>query len=650
MGAVFRTCRSRGLIVVLATGTTISLTALTGGIAPALADPGGGSSITTPVMPPHSPGGGSAARPGRNPDVEAAPQQPRFVPDAPSAPPAVEVPPKPQVAAPKEAPVAPVAPVAPEAPVDNSPPPVFTPPKQQQAPPEAVAPPPVIAPPKQQEAPPAAVDPKPVTTTIPSAPKPVPHNSSDSSGPQIAASPKAPPPQVSGPPPPAGAPPLVSAPPSVAAGPPSGPSPAISPQPSAPQTPAVEVSRGPNSAPPAAGPSTVVAEPTPNLAGPPSPPNGPPGPSAKAGADPAPTSDSPVLVGKGGPADRSASNGRGPGSQNERVLEVRDGAKLQAPEADIELAKASKPVEQKPDPAAKAEVDDLKNALASSRANAGDREFDRPGQPGFPGQQGFPGQPGRSDHPDWNKPDAFQPNWDRQAPRQWDRNWVQYDDYYRPVLFNPYHQTVKIIYVYQNQPRIVWIPPLARIVLNAIEYAAYSFTALVVDTIGTVVNAAVGTFFGGGYYPDQYYGAPPPPPPPLQSYNQVPVYVNYSNASYQPFLAQRVVDVGDDAVYGEHKVLLDGVTPVWGQWTQTADGQRQFEVHKTQQFPGLDDPREGPLPGDYQLQLANTSSDESAGYTAKDVWAIAGSGVVGALGLSWLLSYLMSRRRSRELY
>ena len=123
----------------------------------------------------------------------------------------------------------------------------------------------------------------------------------------------------------------------------------------------------------------------------------------------------------------------------------------------------------------------------------------------------------------------------------------------------------------------------------------------------TAVNVAVGSFFGGGYFPG--FGLPlPPPPPPVLRYDNVPVLVNYSNARYEPFRVRRIVDVGDDPRFGERKVLLDGATPAWGVWTQTASGERQFEVHKTQQYPGLDDPQEAPLPGDYQLRLA---SDET---------------------------------------
>ena len=247
-------------------------------------------------------------------------------------------------------------------------------------------------------------------------------------------------------------------------------------------------------------------------------------------------------------------------------------------------------------------------------------------------------------------------NWDRNV-RQWDPSWVDYDDYYRPVISNPYRDPVKIIYVYQNAPRIVFIPPLARIVLEVAQFAAYSFTAVVLNTVNTAVNlvnaavdtavnVAVGTFFGGGYFPG--IGLPlPPPPPPLFRYDNVPVQVRYSNQTYEPFRVQRIVDVGNDSQYGERKVLLDGVTPAWGEWTQTPSGERQFEVHRTQQFPGLDEPREGPLPGDYTLRLA--SDESSTGLTRRDIYLMATAGLLAVLSLgavAW--AALLGRRRTQH--
>lgn len=205
-------------------------------------------------------------------------------------------------------------------------------------------------------------------------------------------------------------------------------------------------------------------------------------------------------------------------------------------------------------------------------------------------------------------------------------------------------QPVKIVYVYLYQPRIVLIPPLASVVLGALEYGAYNFTALLLDPVGTALNLAVGSFFGGGYYPGQYLA--PPPPPPLVTYDQVPVVVSYRQATYEPFLVRRIVDVGDDVRYGERKVLLDGVTPVWGQWTQNPYGQRTFEVHKTQRFPGLEDPKEGPLPGGYQLRLAGTPPP---GFTARDVYVMTSGAVLATLAAGWAVLGI-SRRRRRPLH
>jgi hypothetical protein len=303
---------------------------------------------------------------------------------------------------------------------------------------------------------------------------------------------------------------------------------------------------------------------------------------------------------------------------------------LQAPKEDLEVAKNAKPVEAKPEPAPKDDVASFASAInlnvggrdgisASAKADVrlgSDRTFDRP-------------------------------------VRQWSPDWVQYDEYYRPIILNPYHAPVRIIYVYENAPRIVWIPPLARIVLEVAQFAAYSFTALV-DTaadivnaaVDTAVNLAVGTFFGGGFFPG--VGLPlPPPPPPVWRYDNVPVQVRYSNAVYEPFRVRRIVDVGDDTRYGERKVLLDGATPAWGVWTQTPSGERQFEVHRTQQFPGLDDPREAPLPGDYQLRLA--SDDSSSGRDRRDIFLIVAAGVIVALGFGAIgMSVYLGRRRPQH--
>jgi len=316
---------------------------------------------------------------------------------------------------------------------------------------------------------------------------------------------------------------------------------------------------------------------------------------------------------------------------------------LKAPDSDIQLAKQATPVEVKPEPAAKHDVDFLSSALnissktklgpfqsefnVGSEFSIGDRNRDRD----------WDRDRDRAHENDW---DWDKKNWDHKV-RQWDRRWIQYDDFYRPIFYNPFRAPVRIVYVYERAPRIVILPPLGRVVVDAAALAAYSFTAVVLNAANLAADVAVGSFFGGGIIPP--VGVPFVPPPPLVSYDNVPVQVRYSNATYQPFRVNRIVDLGDDAQYGGRKVLLDGATPAWGQWTTAPNGERQFEVHRTQEYPGLGDPQEAPLPGDYQMRLA---SDESANVDHTQVYLMAAAGVIAGLGFGALgLALYLGRRR-----
>jgi len=312
-------------------------------------------------------------------------------------------------------------------------------------------------------------------------------------------------------------------------------------------------------------------------------------------------------------------------TQARQAVELQRAETLQAPQQDVDIAKASVPVEQQPEAASTVDVDNLRNTIKLSNTTVDNRD---------------------NRNRDWNDPalrhDRDDRDWNRNV-RQWDPRWVRYDEYYRPILCNPFHHTLRVVYIYERRPRILLIPALASVVVSSLAYGAYSFTAAVLDTLGTVADLAVGSFFG--YYPGPYL-APPPPPPPLLTYNDVPVVVNYRDATYEPFTVRRIVDVGDDAQYGERKVLLDGATPAWGVWSQTPDGQRQFVVHKTQQLPGMDDPQEGPLPGNYQLRLASSPS----GITTKALFIMIADAVVATLALCAAAAFVISRRRSRSLH
>ena len=291
---------------------------------------------------------------------------------------------------------------------------------------------------------------------------------------------------------------------------------------------------------------------------------------------------------------------------------------LQAAQADIAVAKAAVPVEQKPAAAAPQEVAELVQAIELPQRNIAE-------------------------------PVVAAANWSN-GVRQWSPDWVRYDERERPVLSNPYRDPVRVVYVYENTPRIAVIPPLASIVLEVARLAVYSFTAVVVNAINTVVDVAVGTFFGGGILPSLVDGLGaviglPAPIFGVSRYTDVPVQVRYSDAAYQPFLVRQVVDLGEDTQYGERKVLLDGATPAWGQWVKTAGGQQQFEVHKTQQLPGLDTPREAPLPGNYRLRLASEDAPTGGGNRTQEYLAIAGALAVAlSMGCVGLSVYLGRRR------
>ena len=180
---------------------------------------------------------------------------------------------------------------------------------------------------------------------------------------------------------------------------------------------------------------------------------------------------------------------------------------LTAPEQDVQLAKQSNPIEVKPEPASKQDVDFLASAInLQSKTKLGPFESEF----GAGSEFSVGGDRDRDRGRDWENK-----YWDKKV-RQWDRDWIEYDRFYRPIIFNPFRAPVRIVYALANATRILVIQPLARVVVDVAELAAYSFTAVVLgaanvvsdvaNVAADVVNVAVGTFFGGGYIPP--IGAP----------------------------------------------------------------------------------------------------------------------------------------------
>jgi hypothetical protein len=588
---------------VLSSGAVISLSALTGGVAPAFAKPGDHSDPGVPIIP--------------TPTV-VVPEAPQVQEQAP-----VEQPP-----APKEAP---------------APPKVEAPPKQLAPAPEIQAPAPAPEPAPQPQAPAPQIQ----------APPP---------------QPQAPAPQIQAPAPPKKEAPRVVEPPK--ADPPKAEAPKVdAPKADAPQmdvpkadtpkvdtprvdTPKVDAPKADDPAPlPAANQPAAPGEPKQDaqIPGNPAPGQTPGGEDNAADGKQPPAVDQ-VKPGADGARDATGDTKSDPSTVSKAAQRIATAQPdtMQAPKQDLEFARQSKPVELKPEPAKKNDVDFLSSAInVDSKTKLGPFESEfRAGSEFSIGDRDRVRDWDRDHDRDWNRDrdhnrdwDWDKKHWDHKV-RQWDRKWVEYDDWYRPVFCNPYRAPVRIIYIYERAPRIVIVPPLGRAVIDAAALAAYSFTAVVLNSANLAADVAVGTFFGGGYIPP--IGAPFVPPPPLLRYDNVPVQVRYSNATYQPFRVNQIVDLGDDVQYGGRKVLLDGATPAWGQWTTAPTGERQFEVHRTQQYPGLGDPQEAPLPGDYRMQLA---SDESAADRTQ-MYLTAAAGVVGGLGLAALgLALYLGRRR-----
>lgn len=592
MGAAREEFLRRSMVAGLASTVVISLTALTAGVAPAAAEPEI-VATTTAQAPPQSGGSGGGGRGGGRGGQEEAPEAaPAATPEAPAvtqAPAVTEAPAVTQAPA-TQAPVAP-EPVVTQAPVETP---------RATATPETAAPKPKPAPEATPQ--PAVEQPTTTSTKRPST--------------RVTTSPSAPTAE------PEATPSSRPAPSSSAAPSPASSSASAEPAPSSEAPSSTDVPRTADEAPESsATPTETSAE-----------------SSAETSAE---TS-----------AEEGVSETSAVEQQAARVTETLKPEVLDAPVADVQLASSAKPVEVNPEPAKLEELAQLSSLVGVSnerdRLDEERRQL-REDQRELREDQRELRDDQRELRDDQRELRAEQRDWDNRV-RQWSPDWVQYDEFYRPMIVNPYRDPVRIVYEYENRPRVVTIPPLQRMVMYVADLAAYSFTAVVLNTVNTVVSTAVGvavgSFFGGGFIPNiaNIGNFAPPPPPPLFRYDDVPVQVRYSDAVYEPFRVQRIVDVGDDARYGERRVLLDGVTPAWGVWKQNAAGERQFEIHRTQQYPGLDTPREGPLPGDYRLRLASEEAPSSSGggQTALIIAAVACAvlslGAVGAAGL-------MGRRR-----
>ncbi|MGH3634357.1 MAG: hypothetical protein ACRDTS_09720, partial [Mycobacterium sp.] len=147
-------------------------------------------------------------------------------------------------------------------------------------------------------------------------------------------------------------------------------------------------------------------------------------------------------------------------------------------------------------------------------------------------------------------------------PRHWD--YIDYDAYHRPTLYNPLNQAMTFRFFYNGAYREAYAPAGGRIVLDAAILGLFPFTA-----VGDSYLAS-GSFYGGAWIPppDGRDGPPPPdyiPPAPPEVYQNVTATVPADD---------QIVEVGQVEVVGhddsqpagsQDTFLLDDSTLAWGQ-------------------------------------------------------------------------------------
>jgi hypothetical protein len=199
-----------------------------------------------------------------------------------------------------------------------------------------------------------------------------------------------------------------------------------------------------------------------------------------------------------------------------------------------------------------------------------------------------------------------------------DQGLINYDNFLRPVIINPFGRALHLFWqIAGGVVQEIVIPALSQRFTEITQLGPIPVIAILPSETGEPDQVTTAVINGGGHDPGPDQPPPPAPPAPTE-YQDVCVAVRYGDTHYKPFIVRKIVDVGDDQQYGEHEVLLDGVTPAWGAWTQSAEcgtqfEGRQFEVHKAQRLPGVDEPTQLSPPAGYPVELVTHSTSSGFG-------------------------------------
>ena len=218
-------------------------------------------------------------------------------------------------------------------------------------------------------------------------------------------------------------------------------------------------------------------------------------------------------------------------------------------------------------------------------------------------------------------------------PRHWD--YLDYDGYRRPTLYNPLTEAMTFRYFYNGADQEAYVPAGGRVVLDVATVGVVPFTA-----VGDSYVAA-GSFYGGAWIPPDGWNGPPPPdytaPAPPQVYQDVSAYVPAADQTVAVGQVQVVRHDGSQPAGSQDTFLLDDSTLASGQINDPGS-HAQIRVTKTQPLPGV-----GPTDnGSFLVALA--AHHEEPAQPTPPWWPMALS-YGGLAAAVCLIAWLMERRK-----
>jgi hypothetical protein len=222
-------------------------------------------------------------------------------------------------------------------------------------------------------------------------------------------------------------------------------------------------------------------------------------------------------------------------------------------------------------------------------------------------------------------------------PRHWD--YLDYDAYQRPTLYNPLTKAMTFRYFYNGAYREAYVPAGGRIVLDAATVGLFPFTA-----VGDSYLAS-GSFYGGAWIPPDGWNGPPPPdytpPAPPEVYQDVSAYVPAGDKTVEVGQVELVGHDDSQPAGSQDTFLLDDSTLAWGQVNDPASS-AQIRVTRTQSLPGV-----GPTDnGSFLVALA---AHREPTQPTPPWWPFAlryGLLVIGVGLVAWIVNRLGNRART----